>query len=288
MVADAVGVAVVGQPRREDRVARGDEAAGQTQVEVVEHVQELVRALVDFGEGVAHEQHVGRRVLAGRRGHAAGQADPAPDARQAEAGVVDRAAEPAPQHGRAAHVHPEDGVHQRPALAVDRHRALALGRAADGGDLGGGGRAAAQQPPGRRHKAVPPVVGALLGAPTRQHVQGDRLALPADHETLDRDQGDLDPGRAQVDGQDAPVHGVHELFPACLTKAPSLFSERPPGRERSIAPGGQGARRPARLPPRWAPPLADTPAVGAWPAKVPTGPRPEFLRREDDARRARF
>ena len=42
VVVDVVGVAVVGHPRGEDRVARGDVATGQAQVQVVEHVQELV------------------------------------------------------------------------------------------------------------------------------------------------------------------------------------------------------------------------------------------------------
>ncbi len=106
--------------------------------------------------------------------------------------------------------------------AVDRHRALALGGAADGGDLAGGGRAAAQQPPGRRHQTVPPVVGALLGAAAGQHVQRDRLALPAGHAAVDRDQRGLDAGRAEVDGQDVPCR------PPRRTETPD--SPRPPCR----------------------------------------------------------
>ena len=246
VVADAAGVAVVGHPRGEDRVVGGHEATGQAQVQVVEHVQELVGALVDLGEGVAHEQHVGRRVFAGRRGHAAGQADPAADARHAEARVVDDTAELAGERRRAAHVHPQDGVHERPPLGVDGHRALALRGTADGYDLAGGGRAAAQQPPGRRHKTVPPVVGALLGAAAGQHVQGDRLALPGDHAAVHGDQRRLHARRAQIDGKHVPAGTAPRTVAGPNHEAPPKSSRALPRPARSIAPGRDGARGRAR------------------------------------------
>ena len=140
VVVDGIRIAVVGDPRSEDGVEGGDEPSGEPQVQVVEHVEELVCALVDLREGVTDQQHVCGGILAGRRGHTAGEADPTKEARRAEAGVVERAAELLAQIRRAAHVHPQDGVHEGTAVSVHRDRALALRRTADGRYVAGGVR----------------------------------------------------------------------------------------------------------------------------------------------------
>ena len=216
VVLDVVGVAVVGHPAREDRVEGRDEAPGEAQVQVVEHVEELVGALVDLGEGVAHEEHVRRRVLAGGRGHAAGEADPAADARQAHAVHVREPAELPPQVRRAAHVHPQDAVHEGAPLAVDRHRAFALGAAADGGDLGRRAGVAGEESPRRGDQRPPPVVRRLLGAAARQHAQGHGLALPGGHSPVDADERHLGARGAEVDGEDVLAgHPAQATANAC-------------------------------------------------------------------------
>ncbi len=202
VVLHVVRVAVVGHPTGHDRVVARGHAAGELEVQVVRHVEELVRALVHVRQLVADEEHVRRRVLAGRRGHAAGELHPAPDARQADALHAERPAELTAQVRRAAHVHPEDAVGERRAVLVDGHRALALGAAADGGDLGGRTVVAGEESPRRGDHGPPPVVRPLLRAAARQHDELDRLELPGGHASVHPDERDLGAGRAEVDGED--------------------------------------------------------------------------------------
>ncbi len=204
VVLNAVGVAVVGHPAGHDRVVARRHAAGEPEVQVVRDAEELVRARVDLRQLVADVEHVRRRVLAGRRGHAAGELHPAADARQADALQAERPAELPAQVRRAAHVHPEDAVRERRAGLVHRHRALALRAAADGGDLGGRTVVAGEQPPRRGDHRPPPVVRPLLRAAARQHDELDRLELPRDHAPVDADQRDLGAGGTEVDGEDVP------------------------------------------------------------------------------------
>jgi len=156
---------------------------------------------------------VRRRVLAGRRRYAAGEADPAPDARQAHALHVREPAELPAQVRRAAHVHPEDAVHQRGAVLVDRHGALALGAAADGGDLRRRAVVAGEQPPRRGDERPPPVVRRLFRAAARQHAQLHGLGLPGGHSPINVDERDLGARRAEVDGEDVPRCAGHRLRP---------------------------------------------------------------------------
>ena len=50
VVANVIRVAVVGDPGRQDRIESGGEAACESQVEVVEDVEELVGARVNVGD----------------------------------------------------------------------------------------------------------------------------------------------------------------------------------------------------------------------------------------------
>ncbi len=170
VVLHAVRVAVVGHPAGHDRVVARGHAAGELEVQVVGHVEELVRALVDLGQLVADVQHVRGGVLARRRGHATGELHPAPDPWKADALHAERPAELPAQVRRAAHVHPEDAVRERRAGLVDRHRALALGAAAHRGDIGGRTRRAAS----RRRAA----------ATTARHQSSGRCSAPPPGSTI--------------------------------------------------------------------------------------------------------
>ena len=158
-VPDAAGAPVVGDPRGQDRVHCGHRAAGELQVDPVEHVEECRGALVHLGHRVADQQHVRGRVLARRRRHAAGQTQPAHDPPYRHAVERRHAAELAAQVGRAAHVQPRDARGQRLAVRVHRDRAFALGRRADGGDgpqVLRGGRGRGRPPPRAARSTTPP------------------------------------------------------------------------------------------------------------------------------------
>ena len=90
-------------------------------------------------------------------------------------------------------------------VSIHRHRALALGAAADGGDLRGRAVVAGEQAPRRGDDGPPPVVRPLLRAAARQHDELDWLELPGSHEPVDADERDLGAGRAEVDGEDVRV-----------------------------------------------------------------------------------
>ena len=90
------------------------------------------------------------RILAGRRGHAAGEADPAPDARATLKPVVVDGLRGTGGAAAAPRMSIQRMQSMRAGPAVHRHRALALGGTADGGTsraAAGRLRAAARPPP---------------------------------------------------------------------------------------------------------------------------------------------
>ena len=106
IITNVIGVAIVGHPRSHDRIKTRNELARQSQVDVIEHVQKLMRARIHIGHRIADEQHVRRRVLARHRRHAARQAHEAQHIRNARAIDVDPSIQLLSQIRRAAHVHP--------------------------------------------------------------------------------------------------------------------------------------------------------------------------------------
>ena len=246
IVPHAVGVAVVGHPAGHDRVVARRHAAGELEVQVVRHAEELVRARVHLRQLVADVEHVRRRVLAGRRGHAAGELHPAADARQADAVQAERPAELPPQVRRAAHVHPEEAVREWRAGLVHRHRALALRAAADGGDPGGRTVVTGKQSPRRGDHGPPPVLRPLLRAAARQHDELDRLELPRGNAPVEPDQRDLGAGGAEVDGED--VAGAARGAGHCgsIAPAPGPRGAATGSRAGGAPRAGRRSRRPSR------------------------------------------
>ena len=93
---------------------------------------------------------------------------------------VHRPADLLAQVGRAPHVHPEDAVAQRPPVSVDRDRALALRRGADGGDSAAG-RRGAPAAAALDDQRPPPVIRLLFRAAVGGDVQLEGIDLRAPH-----------------------------------------------------------------------------------------------------------
>ena len=225
-VADVGRLAVVGDPRGQDRVHRGHRAAGQLEVDPVEDVEEGRRAFVHLGQFVADQQHVRGRVLAGQRRHAAGEPQPAGNAPGRDAAVGGEPAELAPEVGRAPHVEPGDALGQRLAGGVDGDGALALRGGADRGDrpqVVGVGPAEVGDHLGQR---VPPGDRVLLGAAAGQQPHRHGPLGPAGDRAVRGDQGGLDARGAEVDGEDLRRGAAHAHTPSTSAKTWSNRVER--------------------------------------------------------------
>ncbi len=173
-----VDVANVGDPEQADRIVRGGELAGEAQVEIVLAPQELVRLVIDVGELVLDQEHVGDVVLAREGRDARGQPDPLDQLGQGVALQAGEARHHLLDVGCSPRIQPGEAVHQRPAAAVHRHRAGKGAGHGDGLDALHRHGAPAQQFAGGRDEGAPPLLGVLLGAAAGQEGSGASARRP--------------------------------------------------------------------------------------------------------------
>ncbi len=211
LIVDGADVAVVGDPVQRDRVVPGGGAAGETEVQVVLRLEEQRGVADDVRAMALQPQDVPHRVLARLRRGASGEPDPA----QRFADVVplqpDRPADDVGDEGCAPGVHPDDRVTDVVARGVDGHGAGPLRRAGDGGDVTGRGAGRVHDRPHSHHDRRPPPPRVLFGASTGQQRETDRFEVPRRDHAGTVDEGNLGPGRPEVDGEDVlggvPAHG---------------------------------------------------------------------------------
>ncbi len=138
------------------------------------------------------------------------------------------------RYGRAAHVHPQDAVHQGVAVLVDRDGAFALGGAAHRAHSRGRqpGRGASSRPAADRN-AAHHSSGDCSAPPSGVRMQPDGFGFPAQHLPADGDQRHFHAGGAEIDGEDDGfgwhdfLHAVRERMPyarSALTDPSTLES----------------------------------------------------------------
>jgi hypothetical protein len=102
-------------------------------------------------------------------------------------------------------VHPQNRIHQRPAVGVHRYRAFTLRATADGDDLLWCDQSVAQKSLRDKQKSTPPGLRILLGTAVGKEHGLDAREFPPNDRALGGHQGGLAAGGAQVDGKNVLV-----------------------------------------------------------------------------------
>ena len=173
-------VAVVSQPVQVDRVVGRRELPGQAQVDVILRLEELVGLAVDFRPFMADEQDVGDGILARLGGDAARAPQPGDQPPQAVTLELEQAADDLLDVGRAARVHPKDGVRQRLATPVYGGGGGIQAGNVDRQDVIHADKPLSEQPPRRPEDGLPPVIRALFHPSAGQEERLHRLELAGD------------------------------------------------------------------------------------------------------------
>ena len=165
VVADAMGIAVVGDPCCQHRVAGGAIATRQAQVHVVEHIEKLVGSLIALRLVIKDVSHVPGGIHARQRGHAPGQAQRTPEFERPVPGQ----AEPPSSHALfdracAPLVQPQHRTPNGNAVLIHTHRSFALCRTTHRDHLAPPDGVGAEQFVGAAQKGIPPILRFLLDA----------------------------------------------------------------------------------------------------------------------------
>jgi hypothetical protein len=257
VVAHVGEVARVGQPVERRGDGGGGGPARQAQRQVVDRLEERGGAPVDVGPLALQVEQVPERVAPGEARRAAREPEPTPGAQWPVAGDPRRAAGGAARVRRPAAVEPGERVHERLAVAVDRHRAGPLARDGDGRERAR--REVAERQPSRGgHDARPALARALLGAAARQRAQRGALELAGQHLAVERYEPDLGAARPEVDGEHLPHRasgGAPTLAPRPRRAVPRAGSgrARAPPRRRPTSRSRGPAAAPPRRPAAWRP-----------------------------------
>ena len=206
VIADAVRVAVVGDPVQRDRVERRRQPAGETGVQPVLGFQERMGPAVGLRFLVLEPQDVCDGVLAASRRDPGRDAQPSHQLDYPVALHLQDTAGDAPRVRRAPRVHPDDRVADGLAVFVDGHRPRPLGGARHGGHRFRRDGPARHEAGRRLGDQVPPVPRVLLGAAPREQSRLVRLLLRRHHLAGRGHQGELQRRGAQVYAQDMACH----------------------------------------------------------------------------------
>ena len=213
--------AVVGQPGAGHRGVAGRRHAREPHRQVVDRLQQPPGPGDDVGLLVLEEEDVADRVVARDRRDPTAATQPRGQRLRRVAG--DRSADGRSRVRRPAGVAPQHARSDRPTRLVHRDRAGPLAGDADGHDPRevGGPRGAAYG----LADHLPPLLGVLrllaAGAGVRRH----RRVLPPDDLAAHRDEPDLGPTRAEVDGEDQVPGSVgHAGGRACCLSSMSSIT----------------------------------------------------------------
>ena len=216
VVVDVAEIAVVGEPVQGDRVERRRGDTGELEVQPVLRLQVLPGRARRFGLVLLQPQDVRDRVLARARRRATGEADPTSQLARVVSLHAHCAADALAHRVRAARIHPDDRVPQRPPGAIDRHGSRPLRRDRDADDGVDRDRAASDDALARVGDRAPPVRGPLLGSAVLREQQLDGRAVAVHERAVDGEDRDLRAGRTEIDREDVLGHdspGVRRLRP---------------------------------------------------------------------------